>query len=358
MVDRALSIAGDDSHGYSQKGPSGRWGPDYDCSSLMYEIADYAGYDVGRGYSDGKVRFTGTMLKDFKDAGFQILPFANVGLGELEIGDILLNLALHAEIYVGEGQSVGANASENGGYFGESGDQTGQEISKHPVYTFDKGWDYILRAPAEDEEAAEPDEEEAEDQGGQEMPYPYNNSNYGNYNQQPWTPARSYGMNGYPQGNLGQMNGYSQANAGFPASNTYGQQGYYGNQQQTMPSGPQGYSGGQQQLIRVNGMEGARDYQLAPNSCVALFDGNENIMYIKSTDQQGFPNIRAFHFEEFSEGMDQHGGSAPMDMGSQQFVTRREFDELKEMIEGGKQLISSDQQQQQSGSSAKSGRNS
>ena len=167
LVNRALEIAEDDSHGYSQFKPFGRWGPDYDCSSFIYEIADYAGYDVGRGYLDGKVRFTGTMLKDFKDAGFQILPFANVGLGDLEIGDILLNLALHAEVYVGEGQSVGAMASENGGYSGEPGDQTGQEISKHPAYILDKGWDYVLRPPSEEE----PDnDEEVDDKGGQEMP--------------------------------------------------------------------------------------------------------------------------------------------------------------------------------------------
>lgn len=77
FVDRILRYAEDDSHGYSQKPPSGRWGPDYDCSSLVYQAAQDAGYPVGTG-SD-KVRFTGTMLKDFEKAGFQILPFANVG---------------------------------------------------------------------------------------------------------------------------------------------------------------------------------------------------------------------------------------------------------------------------------------
>ena len=128
FVDLALQYAENDSHGYSQKPPSGRWGPDYDCSSLLYSLADKAGYPVGSG-SD-KVRFTGTMLKDFEKAGFQILPFANVGVSDLEIGDILLNLALHAEVYVGNGESVAATGSETGGFVGESGDQTGHEIEK------------------------------------------------------------------------------------------------------------------------------------------------------------------------------------------------------------------------------------
>lgn len=47
FVDLALRYADDDSHGYSQKPPSGRWGPDYDCSSLLYSLANEAGYPVG-----------------------------------------------------------------------------------------------------------------------------------------------------------------------------------------------------------------------------------------------------------------------------------------------------------------------
>ena len=51
-------------------------------------------------------------------------------------------------------------------------------------------------------------------------------------------------------------------------------------------------------LIRVTGIEGARAYQMAPNSTVALFDGGEDLMYIKSTDGAGFPTIRKFRFTE------------------------------------------------------------
>ena len=128
MVQLAISMANDNRYGYSQKPPSGRWGPDFDCSSFIYYIADRSGYPVGTGKD--KVRFTGTMIKDFEKAGFQILPFANVGISDLKIGDILLNLALHAEVYVGNGESVGALSSENGGYVGEEGDQTSHEIEK------------------------------------------------------------------------------------------------------------------------------------------------------------------------------------------------------------------------------------
>ena len=328
MVQRAEEIADNPAYGYSQKPPSGRWGPDFDCSSLMYEIANYAGYPVGTGRD--KVRFTGTMLKDFEKAGFQILPFANVGISDLKIGDILLNLAVHAEVYVGDGQSIGALSSETGGYVGDAGDQTDQEIEKHPVITFDKGWDYVLRPP-EDEENE--DYEEVEEEGEDEMPMNYGPNSMmpsqpWNTQNQPWgsntmgypqgnmqgypsnmngmqgypsnsrmTPNQSgmqgmNGMQGYPQGNLGQMNGYSQANAG----------GYQpGNQ---MPMGPQGMD---TDLCFVMGIEGAKNLNGAPNTRKAVFDEDKALMYIVQFGQNGtVDNINVYQFEECSEEMPQH----------------------------------------------------
>lgn len=53
----------------------------------------------------------------------------------------------------------------------------------------------------------------------------------------------------------------------------------------------------QMQLIRVTGMEGAKAYQMPPNSVVPLFDADNDIMYVKSTDGAGFPTIRTFAFQ-------------------------------------------------------------
>ena len=318
FVDRVIHYAEDDSHGYSQKPPSGRWGPDYDCSSLLYQAAEDAGYPVGTG-SD-KVRFTGTMLKDFEKAGFQILPFANVGISDLEIGDILLNLALHAEVYVGNGESVGATGSETGGYVGEAGDQTGREIERHPVTTFDKEWDYILRPPVDKEEVKEGDEDVPpmnynQPQG---MMYP---QGWNGYPQSTVPMGRSYNT-GYPQGNLGQMNGYSQANAGM---------GY-----------PQG-TGQAEDLEFVMGIEGAKNIMGTPNSRKAVFDEDKLMMYIVSFGPQGMVNdVRVYQFEECSEEMPQHlsplmkQNMMPMGgMGRQneQYITRSELESiLKEML--------------------------
>ncbi len=336
FVDLAIEYAEDDSHGYSQKPPSGRWGPDFDCSSLLYKLANEAGYPVGAG-SD-KVRFTGTMLKDFEKAGFQILPFANVGISDLEIGDILLNLALHAEVYVGEGQTVGATSSETGGFVGEAGDQTGHEIERHPAITFDKDWDYILRPPTDDK-----DEEGDEDV----PPMNYNQPQGMMYQPNTGTPGwpqstapmgytqgnngypqgTRWGNGSYPQGNLGQMNGYSQANAGYPQS---GMQGY-----------PQGMDN---DLCFVMGIEGAKNLQGTPNSRKAAFDEDKPLMYIVGFGPQGSVNdIHVYQFEECSEEMPQHlsplmkQNMMPMGggLGQQQgdYITRTELEQmLKEML--------------------------
>jgi len=329
FVDLALRYAEDDSHGYSQKPPSGRWGPDYDCSSLLYFLANEAGYPVGSG-SD-KVRFTGTMLKDFEKAGFQILPFANVGISDLEVGDILLNLALHAEVYVGNGESVAATGSETGGFVGAAGDQTGHEIEKHPVTTFDKKWDYVLRPPVE-EEKEEGDEEvppmnyNQPGQGINGMYYPQ--GSLGQMNSYPQGNMRPMNY-GYPQGNLGQMNGYSQANAGYPQA---GMQGGY----------PQGMDN---DLCFVKGIEGAASCHGAPNGRKAVFDEDKPMMYIVGFDQQGNCNdVRVYRFEEVSEEMPQHlsplmkQNMMPMGSGLGQqtdMVTREEFEQLKEMLLNG-----------------------
>lgn len=81
-------------------------------------------------------------------------------------------------------------------------------------------------------------------------------------------------------------------------------------------------------LTRVTGVDGAKAFQMPPNSVAALFDGGEDVFYIKSTDGAGFPTIKAFAF-------------SPIDAKASQgeYVTRREFEELKGMIVNGKQYI-------------------
>ena len=88
-----------------------------------------------------------------------------------------------------------------------------------------------------------------------------------------------------------------------------------------------------QNLIRVNGIDGAKTYQMPANSTVALFDCNEDIMYIKTTDGAGFPSIRTFNFAEITQN--------EKSSSSQDYISRQEFEEFKkELMNNGKQSIS------------------
>ena len=83
-------------------------------------------------------------------------------------------------------------------------------------------------------------------------------------------------------------------------------------------------------LIRVTGIDGARAYQMPPNSAVALFDGGQDVFYVKTTDGAGFPTIRAYSFQPMEQAQA---------MGASDYVTRAEFEQLKEMIAHGKQPV-------------------
>lgn len=99
-------------------------------------------------------------------------------------------------------------------------------------------------------------------------------------------------------------------------------------------------------LIRVTGMDGAKAYQMPPNSVAALFDDASDIFYVKSTDGAGFPTIRIFDFYEHREEI-----AAPQQpVNIQNFATKQELqymqsqiEELKGMIDNGKQSVSAEQ---------------
>lgn len=98
------------------------------------------------------------------------------------------------------------------------------------------------------------------------------------------------------------------------------------------PYGSQAVNG----LTSVTGIEGARAYPLPPNSVMPLFDANEDMMYVKSTDGAGFPTVKIYRFEEVQPEVEQ----------SPDYVSRDEFDKLNKKLDklirgmNGKQPVS------------------
>lgn len=139
-------IAQDNSHGYDQ---ANRWGPDYDCSSLVISAYKSAGVPL-------TCTYTGNMRSDFLNHGFVIPLNVNLATGAgLQIGDVLLNEQHHTAMYIGGGKIVQASGNEHGGVTGgQPGDQTGGEINIHAYYNFP--WDCVLRYVKKEEPAPTP----------------------------------------------------------------------------------------------------------------------------------------------------------------------------------------------------------
>ena len=115
-----------------------------------------------------------------------------------------------------------------------------------------------------------------------------------------------------------------------PYANLLAQNQYYNPQMNNQQIFPQEQT---QNLIRVNGIDGAKTYQMPANSTVALFDCTEDIMYIKTKDGAGFPSIRTFNFVEITQN--------EKSSVSQDYISRQEFEEFKkELMNNGKHSIS------------------
>ena len=84
-------------------------------------------------------------------------------------------------------------------------------------------------------------------------------------------------------------------------------------------------------LNAVNGDDGAKQFSMRPNSRVALFDINDDIVFIKQTDSNNYPTIRKFRLTEIVD--------EPKVNNAQQYVTIDEFNKLREELLNGQQSI-------------------
>ena len=78
-------------------------------------------------------------------------------------------------------------------------------------------------------------------------------------------------------------------------------------------------------VISVTGIEGARAYQLPPNSCMPLFDQTNDILYVKTTDAAGYPTVKTFRFEPYEQQIE----VKPLP----DYVSRSEFDSLSDKVD-------------------------
>lgn len=93
-------------------------------------------------------------------------------------------------------------------------------------------------------------------------------------------------------------------------------------------------------LIRVTGIDGAKAYQMPPNSVAALFDDANDIFYVKSTDGAGFPTIRVFDFFEHKE----QPVTVQQSINHETYATKQELQNLQGQLEELKGVLFNAQQ--------------
>ena len=134
----AIGIAKDQSHGYSQ---ANRWGPNYDCSSLVISAYKHAGVPI----DTTVVNYTGN-LQNLKKYGFRdVTGKVSLSSGSgLQRGDILWyhisGTTGHTAIYIGNNQIVHARGQSYGS--SKTGDQ-GSEIAVTSYYR--GSWQHVYR---------------------------------------------------------------------------------------------------------------------------------------------------------------------------------------------------------------------
>ena len=152
----AVATANNPAHGYDQQN---RWGPDYDCASLVISAWESVGVSV----REAGASYTGNMKGAFLACGFrEVTANVNVATGVgLRPGDVLL-CAAHTAMFVKSGQLVAARINELGQTVGgQTGDQNGREICQQNYYNYP--WTCVLRydgtestEPTEPAKPAEP----------------------------------------------------------------------------------------------------------------------------------------------------------------------------------------------------------
>ena len=102
---------------------------------------------------------------------------------------------------------------------------------------------------------------------------------------------------------------------------------------QPMPSQPMQQQSSQ--IIWVSGEAGAKSYLVAPGNTVMLLDAENSVFYLKSADASGMPlPLRIFDYKERTTTAQQAFGGVVTgeSVNLDNFVTRKEFDELKASI--------------------------
>ena len=94
-------------------------------------------------------------------------------------------------------------------------------------------------------------------------------------------------------------------------------------------------------VIFVDGIEGAKSYQIGPNVRIPLFDKNEDIVYIKQMDSNGYlSSLKAYRFEEIAL-VSKEESPTGISLNDIRQIIKEEIGSIKEDLVNGQQSITS-----------------
>ena len=114
--------------------------------------------------------------------------------------------------------------------------------------------------------------------------------------------------NGYPYNNYGYNNNYLPNTYNLPTFQPNGAQTNQGNIINT--------------YAYVNGLEGAKSFQIKPNSTMMLMDSDNPFIYMKTSNAMGQSVLRYFAIKEVSEEQVKNVGKQTYD----EFVSKKDFE--------------------------------
>ena len=103
---------------------------------------------------------------------------------------------------------------------------------------------------------------------------------------------------------------------------------YMAQQQPQIPQIPQQQTVTNSGIQWVQGIEGAKSYQVQPGTSVILMDSESQTFFIKSANAAGMPELHSYAFQEVHEGKGQVISQPPVD-----YVPRKDFLDLKKQFD-------------------------
>lgn len=115
-------------------------------------------------------------------------------------------------------------------------------------------------------------------------------------------------------------------NYGYPYGNIYQPQNNYNNMMQQQQQQPQANN-----YFYVNGVVGAKSFQLQPNQTVMLMDSDDPMLYMKQSNGMGQSTLRYFELVEVSENELNH--KAKVKQNNSEYVLKSDFDGLLKRVD-------------------------